>query len=128
MERAKDIIEVLAVNKVVEHMIMNITGLNYLKNAHKDLSQMVYVILLCYDKDKIIKMNEERQLRYFIARIILNQYRSKNSEYFKLYHKFQDVSVYMGLGDPGLPAIDMIRMSYVPRIMQGITPPIESIF
>lgn len=55
----------------------------------KDLSQMIYLILLEYEEEKIIDLWNNKQMPYFIARIILNQYRSSNSPFHSLFRKHQ---------------------------------------
>lgn len=82
------IIEELAKDKVVEELVQH--------SAHQpmsadlyDLSQMVYLILLEYDDDKIIDLYENKQIRYFIVRIILNQFLSNNSPFHYIYRKFR---------------------------------------
>ena len=82
------IIETLAKKKMVEELVQH--------SAHQpmsadlyDLSQMVYIILLEYDEDKIIDLWENKQIKYFIARIIINQYLSQNSPFHYIYRKFR---------------------------------------
>lgn len=60
----------------------------------KDLSQMVYLALLEYDEAKIVDLWEHGQINFFIARIIINQYRSSNSPFYKLFRKFSALRDY----------------------------------
>lgn len=53
-----------------------------------DLEQEVYMILLEYDKDKIVELYERKQLKYFIVGIISRQYNSKTSPFYKKYKKY----------------------------------------
>ena len=55
----------------------------------KDLSQMVYLILLEYDEKKIQDLWENNQMHFFIARIIINQYNSVNSQFHTIFRKFR---------------------------------------
>lgn len=48
----------------------------------EELRQDVFLILCEYNKDKIIDMNSKKALKFFIVRITLNQYRSKNSKFY----------------------------------------------
>ena len=73
---------------MVETMVTNI--------AHKpmsadlqDLSQMVYLILLEYDEQKIQDLWINNQMHFFIARIIINQYNSVNSPFHTIFRKFR---------------------------------------
>lgn len=56
-----------------------------------DLEQEVYMILLEYDKDKIVEMYEKKQLKYFIIGIIQRQYNSKTSPFYKKYKKYYTI-------------------------------------
>jgi len=77
----------LARERRVETMVENIAK-RALDTDLKDLSQMVYLILLEYDETKLQDLWEHGQINFFIARIILNQYRSANSPFHKLYRKY----------------------------------------
>lgn len=118
METSKAIIESLSRARVVESMIRKITHHRNMTEDMKDLSQMIYMILLEYSEKEILRLNREGQLRFFIVRLILNQCRSQHSKFWGLFHKFQDRSIYMGIGDVGDGALLKMRMVYVPRILQ----------
>lgn len=77
----------LAQERRVETMVENIAK-QPLDTDLKDLSQMVYLILLEYDEDKLLDLWYNGQINFFIARIILNQYRSSNSPFHKLFRKY----------------------------------------
>ncbi len=53
-----------------------------------DLSQMVYIVLLTYDAAKVVDLWERGQMDFFIVRVVLNQFRSKNSPYFHALREF----------------------------------------
>ena len=83
-----EIVEAIAKDRMVETMVTNI--------AHKpmsadlqDLSQMVYLILLEYDEQKIQDLWINNQMHFFIARIIINQYNSVNSPLHTIFRKFR---------------------------------------
>ena len=59
----------------------------------EDLCQMVYLILLEYDETKLQDLWENDQINFFLARVILNQYRSTNSPFYALFRKFQEKSL-----------------------------------
>lgn len=77
----REIIETLAKGRTVEKLIENIAHQS-LNAELKDLSQMVYIILLEYDEDRIVELWESNDIQYFLVRIILNQYRSRNSRFY----------------------------------------------
>lgn len=85
------IIETLARDKVIETMAVNIAH-SHMSQDLQDLVQMVYLVLLEYDEDKIVDLWEHNEMRFFIARIIVNQYRSKNSPFHINIRKFQELT------------------------------------
>lgn len=87
MELIKD----LAEHRQVEQMVENIARRSLTQDL-RDLTQMVYIILLEYDEDKIIDLWEHDQMQYFLARIVINQYRSRNSTYHYAIRKCQQRS------------------------------------
>lgn len=91
------IIETLAKDKRVEALVENIAH-HSLTADLKDLCQMVYLILLEYDESKLQDLWENDQINFFIARIILNQYRSSNSPFHAIFRKYQERSLSIGDG------------------------------
>lgn len=81
------IVTELAEGKLVERMVENISSQSLTADL-KDLCQMVYLVLLEYDEEKVVELYEHNELRFFIARVILNQYRSKNSPFYSQIKKF----------------------------------------
>ena len=109
------IIETLAKEKRVEALVENIAH-HSLTADLKDLCQMVYLVLLEYDDDKILDLWENDQINFFLARVIVNQYRSSNSPFHYLFRRFQERCVYMGVGaDINENAIEYINRIFVPR-------------
>lgn len=87
-----EIIEVIAQERMVETMVQNIAHQALSDNADlSDLCQMVYLILLEYDEDKLQDLWEHHQIRFFLARIIVNQYRSSYSPFHVTYRKFRQM-------------------------------------
>lgn len=61
------------------------------KDSHKDdLFQELILILLTYDNGKLVKMYTDKQIKFFIARILCNQYYSVHSAFYKNYKKYED--------------------------------------
>lgn len=56
-----------------------------------DLEQEIYMILLEYNKNKIIELYNNKQLIYFIVGIIQRQYNSKTSPFYKKYKKYYSI-------------------------------------
>lgn len=90
MRTKAEIIETLARDGFVETMITNIAH-QPLNADLKDLSQMVYLILLEYDEKKLQDLWENDQMNFFVARIIVNQYRSSNSPFHTTFRKFRQM-------------------------------------
>ena len=88
-----EIVAQIARERRVETMVENIAK-SPLTADLKDLSQMVYLALLEYDGAKIQDLWEHGQINFFIARIIINQYRSANSPFYKLFRKFSAFNDY----------------------------------
>lgn len=85
-----EIIEELANARIVETMVENIAH-QPLSADLKDLSQMVYLILLEYDEAKLLDLWEHDQMNFFLARIIINQFRSSNSPFHSIFRKFRSM-------------------------------------
>lgn len=79
----REIVGLLASERRVERYVQNTAHAHRLSPDLQDLCQMVYVYLLDYDEDKIVDLWESGAIGYFVARIVLNQFRSSNS----LYHR-----------------------------------------
>lgn len=81
-----EIISNLASEQAVEQMIHNICHSD--APELNDLAQEIYLALLEYRDDRIIELYEAGQLRYFIVRIISNQYFSITSPFYMRYRRF----------------------------------------
>lgn len=109
------IIETLAKERRVEALVENIAH-HSLTADLKDLCQMVYLVLLEYDETKLLDLWENDQINFFLARIIINQYRSSNSPFHTIFRKMQERCVYMGVGaDINEAAIERVNRNFVPR-------------
>ena len=106
------IIETLAKERRVEALVENIAHQSLTADL-KDLCQMVYVILLEYDEEKLLDLWENDQINFFLVRIIINQYRSSNSPFHTIFRKFQERCVYLGVGaDINEAAIDRVNKKH----------------
>ena len=91
MDKAS-IISQIANQRMVEAMVQNIAH-QTLNDDLSDLCQMVYLILLEYDESKLQDIWEHNQIRFFLARIIVNQYRSSYSPFHITFRKPREMSV-----------------------------------
>jgi hypothetical protein len=85
-----EIVNEIAKGKMVEQMVQNIAHQS-LSADLKDLCQMVYLILLEYDEQKLQDLWSNNQMNFFLARIIINQFRSSNSPFHMIYRKFRSM-------------------------------------
>lgn len=80
-------LEQLAKDKVVENLCRNI---GVCSNYIDDLVQEVYLIMLEYDQEKLKQIYEKGEINYWLTRIIMNQYCSNTSPFYKKYRKYYD--------------------------------------
>lgn len=84
----------MTVSKIVEELYNTnlltelCENIGVLPKDMDDFKQEIYLILLEYNKDKIIEMYNKNQLKFFIVRIIQNQYNSKNSPFYMKYKRY----------------------------------------
>ena len=81
MTTPAEIVAVLGRERRVETMVQNIAHAHSLSPDLRDLSQMVYALLLTYDPAKIIDLWENDQINFFLARVIRTNLRSPRSPY-----------------------------------------------
>lgn len=65
---------------MVETIVSNIAKSS--DDLLNDLVQEIYLDLLQKDDEKIVKLYQSNQIRYFITRIVINNIHSKNSPYW----------------------------------------------
>jgi hypothetical protein len=110
-----EIIDLLATRKKVEAMVENIAH-HELTADLKDLCQIVYLVLLEYDESKLQDLWANDEMDFFLARVIVNQYRSSNSPFHYQIRRMRERSVSIGVGaDINDAAIERIKRDYVPR-------------
>ena len=110
-----EIVNEIAKGKMVEQMVQNIAHQS-LSDDLKDLCQMVYRILLEYDEQKLQDLWSNNQMNFFLARIIINQFRSSNSPFHMIYRKFQtmvDKEIHVSGGLDLINEIDMFLTSRI---------------
>ena len=86
-----EVISVIAKERMVETAIANIAKTN--SDVLKDLSQEIYLDLLEKDEQKIVKLYESNQIRFFVVRMILNNLFSKNSPFYQTFKKNANLTV-----------------------------------
>ena len=86
-----EIVNEIARKRLVETMVQNIAHQSLTADL-RDLCQMIYLILLEYDEEKLQDLWKHNQINFFLARIIINQFRSSNSPFHTIFRKFQEKS------------------------------------
>lgn len=72
-------------NKIIENLV---DAYNVPSTYKDDLIQEIYLIILQYDSNTLKQLYDKKQLKYFIAKIITNQFFSKTSTFYKTYKKY----------------------------------------
>jgi DNA-directed RNA polymerase specialized sigma24 family protein len=87
--------DIKAINKIIDgHMIEEMVENIGVKECYKDdLIQEVYLALLQQDQERLNEIDEKGELRYFVSKIITNQYCSVHSPFYyqiMRYNKLRD--------------------------------------
>lgn len=81
-----EVVNIIAKERMVEQICSNIAKSS--DDLLNDLVQEIYLDLLQKDEDKIVKLYESNQMRYFITRMIINNLHSTNSPFWCKYKRF----------------------------------------
>ena len=93
-----DVIAQLARDKVIESIIQNI-GTDTNDGTYEDLAQDLYESLLRKDPDTVVQMYLNNEIRFYLARMVVQNVCSKNSPYYYEYKLPQRKAQYY-LDDP----------------------------
>ena len=94
MRTNAQIINEIANGGLVEEIIQGVSYSKFENTENlKDLTQDIYLQLLQTDTKKLNDLYKKNQLRFWIARIVVNSIHSKTSPYFYTYKKEQMQSV-----------------------------------
>ena len=94
MRTNAQIINEIANSGLVEEIIQGVSYSKFENQVNlQDLAQDIYLQLLQMRTDKLNDLYTKNQLRYWIARIVVNSIHSKTSPYFYMYKKEQMQSV-----------------------------------
>lgn len=79
------------VNKIISSGVVEeiVDNLNVPDTYKEDLIQEIYLILLEYDQDKLNNI-PEKEIKYFVSRIIINNWNSKTSPFYTKYRKYYE--------------------------------------
>lgn len=87
-----EIAAALAKDRVVEQLVCNIAHTR-LSPDLKDLCQMVYLAVLEYDEERLADLWDSGAIRFWLAHIIVRQFRSSKSAFHYQYRHYQLRSV-----------------------------------
>lgn len=94
MRTNAQIINDIANSGLVEEIIQGVSYSKFENQVNlQDLAQDIYLQLLQMRTDKLNDLYTKNQLRYWIARVVVNSIHSKTSPYFYTYKKEQRQSV-----------------------------------
>lgn len=79
------IYDIIAKEKLIEILI---DKYNVKPLYKQDLAQDVFLIILSKPETMLQELYDNKQLNFYLARIISNQYFSKTSKFFKDYKKY----------------------------------------
>lgn len=82
----------LARERFVER-VLSAVARHSLTPSMKDLAQNIYAALLGQPEERIAGMAARGELRWFVARMVVNQYRSKTSPYYYTYRRWSERAV-----------------------------------
>ena len=100
MRTNSQIINEIANNGLVEEIIQGVSYSKFENTENlKDLIQDIYLQLLQMRTDKLNDLYTKNQLRFWIARIVVNSIHSKTSPYFYMYKKEQMQSVSISISE-----------------------------
>ena len=86
-------VNIIAKERLVEQICSNIAKSADCDDTLKDLSQEIYLDLLSKDEQKIVKLYEDNQIRFFVVRMVANNLFSKNSPYYQVFKKNANLTV-----------------------------------
>lgn len=83
------LIDMIAGQRMVEGIVCNIAHVSSLTADLRDLCQEVYLALMECDGGMLADLWRSGAMRFFIARIVLNQYRSVTSPFYAKIRRFR---------------------------------------
>ncbi len=88
--KASKIVGQIAECRTVEDLVRNITHHAQLDADLEDLVQIIYFALLQTDAKRLEELTTSGGIKFYIVRMIQNQYFSKNSPFYMEIRKFSD--------------------------------------
>ena len=95
----REIVTALAKDRVVETMCMKTAHSTTLTPDLQDLSQIIYIALLENDEARLVDLYETGSLGFFIARMIINQFRTDHSPFRDMVTHFSSITFLLNMYD-----------------------------
>ena len=86
--KVAEIVGQLAKAKVVESLILNVTHSYSIHGNLSDLSQIIYFALLQTDPARLEHLASSGQMKFYIVRLITNQFFSETSPFYREIRRF----------------------------------------
>ncbi len=90
--KVSKIVGQLARSRTVEDLVSNITHHSSIEADLADLVQIIYFALLQTDAKRLEELTTSGGIKFYIVRMIQNQYFSKNSPFYMEIRRFRDRS------------------------------------
>jgi hypothetical protein len=90
--KVSKIVSQLARSRTVEDLVSNITHHSSIEADLADLVQIIYFALLQTDAKRLEELTTNGGIKFYIVRMIQNQYFSKNSPFYMEIRRFRDRS------------------------------------
>lgn len=81
----EEIVDDLAKKKIVEEIVHNVAKVN--NDIVNDLVQDIYLHLMIMDEKKLIHLYSSGQIKFYLSRVIVNNWCSVNSPFYRVYRK-----------------------------------------
>ena len=88
--KASTIVGEIAEHRTVEDLIRSITHHSSIEGELKDLAQIIYFALLQTDVALLEQLSTSGEMRFYIVRMIQNQYFSDRSTFYTEIRRFRD--------------------------------------
>lgn len=99
MRTKYQIVEDLARGRVVEEICCNVAHVSELSNDMKDLAQIIYLALLQIKDEYIIDLAKDNSIRFYIARMVINQWNTDHSPFRDLVTRFSSITTELNYND-----------------------------
>lgn len=87
----EEIVNKLAKSRTVEIIIQNLQK-RKISDIERDLAQDTYIFLLGLDNDLLNKLYTNKEINYYIVKVLKNNLYSTTSKFYHCYRKFDNIT------------------------------------